>query len=234
MTAEDRMEIERKTRGQGENIEWFRARKGRITASLAKDCCGKGNPVVKVKKILTMNKPGRTRSVHMQYGIENEDMAVQKFVQQMIHSGHSCSVNECGPFVEEGSGILAATPDRLATIDGEKVVLEVKCLSASRELTPLAAVTDRQKQSSFGFSLKDGQIILKKKHKYFYQVQMQMALTFTQKCYLIIFTNSKFSVEILNVAYEEPFWKNIREQLLRFHSTHVLPALIEQRFPHHT
>ena len=122
MTAEDRMEIERKTRGQGENIEWFRARKGRITASLAKDCRGKGNPVVKVKKILTINKPGQPRLVHMQYDIENEDMAVQKFVQQMIHSSHCCSVNECGLFVEEGSGILAATPDRLATIDGEKVV----------------------------------------------------------------------------------------------------------------
>ena len=73
------------------------------------------NPVVKVKKILAINKPGHTRSVHMQYGIENEDMAVQKFVQQMIHSGHSCSVNECGLFVEEGSGVLAATPDRLVS-----------------------------------------------------------------------------------------------------------------------
>ena len=63
------MEIERKTRSQGENSEWFRVRKGRITASIAKDCCGKRNPVVKVKKILTINKPGNTRSLHMQYGI---------------------------------------------------------------------------------------------------------------------------------------------------------------------
>ena len=232
MTAEDRLEIERKTRGQGENIEWFRARKGGITASIAKDCCGKGNPVVKIKKILTINKPGKARSVHLQYGIENEDIAVQKFVKQMVNNGSSCSINARGLFVEEGSGVLAATPDRLATIDGEKVVLEVKCLSASRELTPLAAVADRQKQNNFGFCLKDGQVILKKKHKYFYQVQMQMALTFTQKCYLIIFTNSAFNVEIINEAFEESFWKDIREQLLKFHSTHVLPALIEQRFPH--
>ncbi len=230
MTAEDRIEIEMKTRGQGENIEWFRARKGRITASIAKDCCGKGDPTVKVKRIITINRPGKARSVHLRYGIEHEDIAVQKFIQQMIQNGHSCSVNECGLFVEEGRGVLAATPDRLATIDGEKVVLEVKCLSASRELTPFAAVTERQKQSSFGFCLKDGEIILKKKHKFFYQVQMQMALTFTQTCYLIIFTNLQFNVQILNVKFEESFWKDIREQLLSFHSKHVLPALIQQRF----
>jgi hypothetical protein len=63
--------------------------------------------------------------------------------------------------------VLAATPDRLATFDGEKVVLEVKCLSASREFTPFAAVTERQKQSSFGFCLKVGEIILKIKHRFF-------------------------------------------------------------------
>ena len=53
----------------------------------------------------------------------------------MIHNGHNCRVNACGLFVEEGSEVLATTPDRLATINGEIVVLEVKCLSASRELT---------------------------------------------------------------------------------------------------
>jgi hypothetical protein len=59
---------------------------------------------------------------------------------------------------------------------------------------------------------------------------MQMALTFTQTCYLIIFTNLQFNVQILNVKFEESFWKDIREQLLSFHSKHVLPALIQQRF----
>ena len=95
----------------------------------------------------------------------------------MNANGLHCSViSKCGLFIDEGTGVLAATPDRLATIDKEAAI-EVKCLSASRDVDPLAAVTARQKDSNFGFKLQDGQIVLKRKHKYFYQVQMQMALT---------------------------------------------------------
>ena len=78
---------------------------------------------------------------------ENEDIEVQKFVHQMIHTGHSCSVNACGLFVEEDSGVLTATPNRLAKIDGGKVVLEVKCLCGSRELPPLAASSCRRAEA---------------------------------------------------------------------------------------
>lgn len=73
-------------------------------------------------------------SRHARYGIENEEEAVKKFKQQIILNGHQCTASECGLFVEEPRGILAATPDRLANIDGEEVFIEVKCLSASRDL----------------------------------------------------------------------------------------------------
>jgi hypothetical protein len=134
--------------------------------------------------------------------------------------------------VEEGSGVLAATPDRLALIDGEEVVLEVKSLSASRTLTPFDAVSARHKESSFGFSIKEGEIVIKKKYKFFYQIQMQMALTGRLICFVIIFTNDECNVAIVKVKFEENFWNDTKEQLLSFHRIHVLAALIQQRFRH--
>jgi len=185
---------------------------------------------VKVKKIISVGRPGQIKSDHIRYGIQNEETAIQMFVNQMSKKGCTCSVRKCGLFVEVGSGVLAATPDRLASIDGEELVLEVKCLSASRSLTPLAAVTEREKDSGFGFFIKDGNIALKKKHKFFYQVQMQMALTGITTNYVIIFTSSEFEVAIVKVEFDEHFWKDLKEQLLVFHSQHVLPALVQQRF----
>ncbi|XP_031550873.1 uncharacterized protein LOC116288244 [Actinia tenebrosa] len=59
VTVEDRIRIEKDTRGQSESLRWYRERKGRITASIAKSCCSKGNPAATVKNILTVGKPGR-------------------------------------------------------------------------------------------------------------------------------------------------------------------------------
>lgn len=89
---EDRLDIERATRGQGDNRKWFRARKGRITASIAKRCCGKGNPAALVKTIITVGKPSYVPSHHIRYGLENKECAVEKFEQQMIVNGHQCIV----------------------------------------------------------------------------------------------------------------------------------------------
>ncbi|ELT96442.1 hypothetical protein CAPTEDRAFT_192684 [Capitella teleta] len=49
----EREALEKKTRGQATNIEWFRAKQGRITASNAKPCSSGGKPNALIKKILT-------------------------------------------------------------------------------------------------------------------------------------------------------------------------------------
>lgn len=230
MSLEERSHIERETRGQGENIKWYRARKGRITASIAKSCCGKGNPAVQIKRILTIGKPGHYASPHIKYGLENEENAVRKFQKKINEDGFVCTIRKCGLFIEVPSGILAATPGRIASIDGEEVVIEVKCLSASRELTPLAAVATRSKDSNFGFKLDGTQIVVKKKHKFYYQIQMQMALTRILQCYVVIFTSDKYNVEIVQVNFEQQFWNDTREQLIDFHCKYVIPALVQERF----
>ena len=108
-----------------------------ITASNAKAYCGNGNPVPLVRAVLQKSRdPSRTLTSHMRYGIDNEDNAVLAFIKQQ----HEVTVRKCGLFIDLEHGQLAASPDRVAFFNGEAVLLEVKCLSASWSMTPPQAV----------------------------------------------------------------------------------------------
>ena len=103
----------------------------------------------------------------MQYGIDNEPVAVAKYVSQNEARGVQVEVRECGLFVDVANGQLAASPDRLAVRNGERIVLEVKCLSASRALSPLQAVSLKQKDGSFALKMVNNGITLKEKHAWY-------------------------------------------------------------------
>ncbi len=188
---EDVSLIEQDTIGQSDNIKWWRNKKGRITASKCKDCIGKGNPTRIIKRIITVGKPHeKPRSLHMKYGIDNEDIACDKFVTQLISKNISVDLRKCGLFISTEHGELAASPDRVGEIEGQKVVVEVKCLSASRDLTPRDAVVKKQKESNFAFRMQNECVVLKERHQCFHQVQMQMAVTKCYVAYFVIFTNT--------------------------------------------
>ncbi|XP_038063149.1 uncharacterized protein LOC119733854 [Patiria miniata] len=224
-------DIEIATRGQASNIQWFRMKKGRITASIAKRCSGKGDPAAIVKKIITVGSPtSKPKSHHMEYGIINEGEAVSKYMKQKQDSGLNMTVMECGLFVHPLHGELAATPDRVVTENCVQGLVEVKCLSASREMTPKEAILAKQTDSNFCLQLKEAKPTLKEHHAYFYQVQMQMAVVGVAWCDFVIFTNANCDVLIVRVAFNEAFWTNVQDKLLQFHKSHVLPALVAQGF----
>lgn len=166
----------------------------------------------------------------MEYGIHNEGVAVNKYIERAKANGDSVTVEECGLIVDTDCGQLAASPDRLATYNQVKVVIEVKCLSASRDHSPLEAVQQKQNNSSFAFAFENSCITLKKKHQYYFQVQMQMAITKRNICHLIIFTSEQFDVHVCKIAFDKHFWSKTKEELLNFHSTCVVPALVKKKF----
>jgi len=166
----------------------------------------------------------------MEYGIQNEGVAVNKYIEKAKANGDTITVEECGLIVDTDCGQLAASPDRLATFNQVKVVVEVKCLSASTDFSPTEAVQKRQKDSSFAFNIENSCIALKKKHQYYTQVQMQMAITKRNICHLIIFTSELFDIHICKIAFDEQFWSTTKEKLLNFHNTYVVPALVKMKF----
>ena len=150
----------------------------------------------------------------MQYGIDNEPVAVAKYVSQNAARGVQVEVRECGLFVDVANGQLAASPDRLAVRNGECIVLEVKCLSASRALSPLPAVSLKQNDGSFTLKMVNDGITLKEKHAWYYQVQMQMAITKIHKAIVIIFTAANHDVYECSIDFDNQFWESSQDKLL--------------------
>lgn len=228
---EEQKEIEQTTRGQATNLAWHRRRKGRITASNVKEFTGKANPTRLVKNVLSVGDPAaKPRSHHMKYGIDNEDIAVTMFEEMLNTKLITHNLRKCGLYVSTENGVLAASPDRVGIVGGGEVIVEVKCLSASREMTPIEAAKAKQKDSSFAFTEVNGCLRIKKLHKYYFQVQMQMALTHIPLCFLVVFTNELTSVESIQIEYDNVFWQEVKEKVLDFHCKHIIPALVIQRF----
>ena len=60
-------------------------------------------------------------------------------------------IRECGLFVNTQNGQLAASPNRSVTIDGEELVVEVKCMSSCRTMSPFDVIKLKQGKSGFAF-----------------------------------------------------------------------------------
>lgn len=103
-------------------------------------------------------------------------------------------------------------------------------MSASRDYSPEDAVKLKQRESSFPFAFSNNGIVLKEKHQYYTQVQMQMAVTKRNMCHLVIFTAMKFDIHVCKIPFNQQFWVNTKDTLLNFHSTYVVPALVESTF----
>ena len=103
----------------------------------------------------------------MAYGIGHENAAVLKYQEAATSPIH---VRECGLFVDTENGQRAARPDRIVYIHGQGVVIEVKCLSASRTLSPLEAIKLKQCESGFAYKIMNGGVSLKENHPHYYQV----------------------------------------------------------------
>ena len=169
----------------------------------------------------------------MQYGLDNEDLALEKYKKQVP----AAQVRKCGLFISTENGELAASPDAISTINGEKRVVEIKSLSASRHMTPWEAVKFKQKQNSFalhevtvpckGSKKMITHIRLKKTHRYYNQVQMQMAITGAKMCHFVVFTNKNCNVLIVPVPFNQTFWLTMKDKLLDYHSSCIVPALVQ-------
>ena len=225
VTADEQRHIEQTTVGQHLNPQWFKQRCGRLTASKAKRYCGKGNPSLLLRSVLS-SAATMTRTIgHMAYGIEHESTAVLKYVNAATEP---VQVRECGLFVDIENGQLAASPDRIATIGGQDVVIEVKCLSSCRTLSPINAIRLKQGESGFAFRVINSGVSLKEKHPYHYQVQMQMAVTGLTQCHVVVFTSPDHDICICEVGFDRVFWDSMKTKMLDFHASFVVPALVNQ------
>ncbi len=174
MTKSGANKIEVNTRDQAKSVKWHTEREWRITASnfgtISRMTCRRN--ILKLCKALMQSQCIVTAPIL--HGRHYEQLAIERF-QELS----SLKVKKCGLFILPSLPFLGATPD--GVID-EDAIVEVKCPYKGRE-------TEIRPGKFFPFLLyENGNLMLKKTHRYYDQVQGQLHLSGRKVCYFVVYT----------------------------------------------
>ena len=136
------------------------------------------------------------------------------------------TVSDCGLVVDKELPYLAASPDGLVRCPDctpPLGLVEVKCPYKWRETSVSHACTD----PTFCCEEKDGQIVLKRKHVYYFQIQGQLGVTKRKWCDFVIWTMKDLHIE--RIEADEELWMRMREKLKLFYLRCVVPEIFSSR-----
>ncbi|KAJ7324699.1 hypothetical protein JRQ81_017719 [Phrynocephalus forsythii] len=232
ISAEKVAEIERETRGQRTNPEWYKWRESRITASVApkiansKFANGQSSEVPQSYLKAVVETGSAVQTPAISWGVRNEKKAVRAYEALKSSKGErSVKVDDCGLFVDKNKTWLAASPDgvvREAGTGKEIGLVEVKCPYKHRDKT----VTEACKDKTFCLEKTGDSYALKKTHPYYTQVQCQMGVSGHKKADLVVYTNKETA--IAPVDFDPHFWEQTVPKLEKFYTQAVVPHLEEK------
>ena len=131
-------------------------------------------------------------------------------------------VEKSGLIISKLRPYLAGSPDgliKLSTLDYG--VLEIKCPYNGKDLTIEEMVNDLK---SFCSEQKNNEIMLKKSHPYYFQVQGLMHVTQTRWCHFLIYSSKAFHLQ--KIEYDKNFMDLILPKLKLFYFQYYLPEII--------
>lgn len=215
----EREKLQQDTIGQHNNSLWEEKRKNRITASKFGQIVKRLDHTPCHNLVKSLLYPKNLNSAAVVFGRLHEKDAIMKY--QEIQN---VDVKECGLFVDRFRPFLGATPDGLVNDDG---LVEVKCLPSVT--TPLKeCVKEKGKNTCLEINRK-GDLTLKKKHNYYYQIQGQLNVTERNWCDLIVYTSCK-EIFVERIFVDKELWLNIMlPQLTRFYMECLLPEIADSR-----
>ena len=71
----------------------------------------------------------------------------------------------------------------------------------------------------------NGKIVINKKHTYYDQIQMQLAITCRTWCDFVLYTSKGLVVD--RVAFDADYWENLQKNILGFYFKHMLPEIVD-------
>jgi hypothetical protein len=213
--------IEKGTRGQNDNKNWHKFRKGLLTASNCKLIRCSTDQRKTASNLLAPSKLNEDQlPLAIKYGRKNEEKARNLFmkIHQFEHKYVSCLVP--GLYVSDQSqyAFLVASPDGI--IDCKhcgKFLIEIKCSYKFRVNDAGYALTE-----SGACYEENSKLVLKKSHSYFYQIQGQLFITGLRRCILVAYTDK--GIHCVDVDYDDE-WTRTIGKLSKFHSHHYFHEL---------
>lgn len=192
--------VEAETRLQSECKLWTQLRKPRLTASRFREACFvRGDSTAQA--LATRILKGTPQTAEMKRGLELEPEILRQY------SDHcDVSVTQCGFIIHPDAPHLGASPDAKVFDPSEMPpfgLAEVKCCDVGNVALVKHLATSK------------GQASLKRTHKYYYQVQGQLALSGLQWCDFVTDTHTDFTVE--RIYRDEEIIQSMRQKLDQFY-----------------
>ncbi|XP_075530168.1 uncharacterized protein LOC142563505 [Dermacentor variabilis] len=219
LSQAQREQLERDTRGQAESPVWFQERRKRLTASSFGRVC-KMREHTSCEKTVRALLYSSVDTDAMRFGRQHEALAIQELEEHL-----GVQVQKCGLFVHPAHCYLAASPDGLV---GKDKVVEVKCPKSASTMTIAEAM--EQKKLHYMTIDRSGNIALKPRSDYWYQIQGQLNITERQACFFVVRTEKSLFVQ--EIARDDNFWSDHMLPLLsRFYRFCLVPELVDPRVP---
>lgn len=217
-SEEERERIQRETVLQSDSSEWLELRRNILTASNFGRVC-KMRPSTGCESLVKQMLYSTFDCEAMEWGRRNEETARAELEAEV-----GKTISKCGLFIDHEVPFLGASPDGLINDD---TVVEIKCPSSAKELTPDEAIIKRK--FTFWTVTKSGEIDgVNKNHNFYYQIQGQLQVTRRKYCIFAMWTPK--GMKYTTIERDEAFWnQKMFPKLELFYMNCLLPEIIDPR-----
>ncbi len=221
ITEDEAQYLAQSTCLQSKSLLWFEHRKGRVTASqfgAVHRARLDSPPKALVKSILEREPSPKVAA--LEWGINNEPRARKEYITA-VHATHfGFKVENTGLHVNPEFPHLGASPDGLVSCSCcGNGLLEVKCPYSKRQMSPADSC-----DGDFYLKPTENGLKLARTHKYYYQVQGQMAICKRSYCDFVCWT--PLGIHIERIQWDPTHWDEVKPHLDHFFLSVVLPKLM--------
>lgn len=168
----------------------------------------------------------------VQWGIDHEDTARVKYSMMKQVLGDSFRIDPTGLMLCSTHTFLGASSDGRVTEENSTGVLEIKCpysikgtLVNAMEIPDILAMEDK----SFCLENTSEGPKLKSSHKYYAQVQGEMALMSAPWCDFVVWTAAKSNnICVDRVLFDPEFVASMMPKLVQFYMKFIFPVYYDQ------
>lgn len=223
ISEQDRVAIEKLSRGQTKSRTWKEQRIGAITSSIMHSAChyGKGEEDNYVLQAI-MGESTFKGNEATEYGKKMEPVARNLYKKWMSGSHRGFKVQESGLHICGSDPMIRASPDgivscKCCSTDG---IIEIKSPFTHREKTA-KEICDEDYHVYLG---NDGLVHLKTTSPWYTQIQTQMGVCACNWCDFVMYSNASINVE--RIPFDSDFWEETKTKALAFYREYVIPRLL--------
>ena len=228
VTSKEIEQIENNTKDQSLNETWYSERRKRLTSSIFGDIMSRNsnNNSINLTQRLLYTK--FTGNKFTRKGLNEEAITIKEYENQKKESGENCKVDRAGFMICEQNPFLGASSDGIVTCDQNVGLVEVKNLLQTETMLIKPAAVEKK---NFCLTSCNNKIMLKRSHKYFYQIQGQLNIYDKEWCDFIIRRTNPYDMYVERIFRDRELWNTqMLPKLKAFYFTHILPELAVPRY----